>query len=81
MEATHRPTPETGKRKPIRTACIDLEAALESWVVDLLGCSVDQGTVRLGGNELACEEYGRCYLMRAAKPCILPDQARSEQKF
>jgi uncharacterized protein YbaR (Trm112 family) len=81
MEATHHPTPKTGKRKPIRTACNDLEAALESWVVELPGCSLDQGTVRLAGNELVCEECGRRYPMRAGIACRLPDQARSEQKF
>jgi uncharacterized protein YbaR (Trm112 family) len=58
-----------------------MEATLESWVVDLLGCSVDQGTVTLAGNELVCEECGRRYPMRAAILCMLPDQAGSEQKF
>ena len=81
MEATRHPTPETDERKPIRTGCNDLEAALESWVVDLLGCSEDQGTVRLVGSEFVCEECGRRYPVRAGIPCTLPDQARSEQKF
>jgi uncharacterized protein YbaR (Trm112 family) len=80
MESTHYLTLEIRKRKSIRTACDDV-AALEPWVVELLGCPVDQGTVRLAGNELVCEVCGRHYPVRPGIPCMLPDQARSEQKF
>jgi uncharacterized protein YbaR (Trm112 family) len=81
MEVTRHPTSETGKRKPIPNGCNDLEAALESWIVDQLGCSEDQGTVRLVGSEFVCDECARRYPVRAGIPCILPAQARSEQKF
>jgi uncharacterized protein YbaR (Trm112 family) len=81
MESTHDLTLEIRKRKSIRTACDDVAAALEPWVVELLGCPVDQGTVRLAGNELVCEECGRHYPVRAGIPFMRPDQARSEQKF
>lgn len=81
MKATRHPTPEIGRRKPIQTGCNDWEAALESGVVDLFGCSEDQGTVRLVGIEFVCEECARRYLVRADIRCILSDHARSEQKF
>jgi uncharacterized protein YbaR (Trm112 family) len=81
MEATHHPTLEIRKRKSIRTACDEVAAAAEPWIIELLGCPVDQGIVRLVENEFICEECGRRYPVRAGIPCTLPDQARSEQKF
>ena len=81
MELTHYPTLEIRKRKSIRTACDEVAAAVEPWIIELLGCPVDQGTVRLVESELVCEECGRRYPVRAGIPRMLPDQARSEQKF
>jgi uncharacterized protein YbaR (Trm112 family) len=81
MESTRHPTLEILKRKSIRNACDDVARALELWIIKLLGCPVDQATVSLVGSELVCEECGRRYPVRAGIPYMLPDQARSEQKF
>jgi uncharacterized protein len=59
----------------------DAPAALEPWVVSLLACPLDRGTVRLDGSELVCTRCRRRYTVQDGIPNMLPDQAKSEQKF
>jgi uncharacterized protein len=59
----------------------DASAVLEPWVVRLLACPVDRGTVRLDRGELVCTRCRRRYAVQDGIPIMIPDQAKTEQKF
>ena len=56
-------------------------APLESWVIELLACPVDQGAVRLNEGVLVCDLCGRRYPVRSGIPRMLRVQPSEEQKF
>jgi uncharacterized protein YbaR (Trm112 family) len=63
---------------------VDLGATatpLESWVIELLACPMDQGAVRLDEGVLVCDLCGRRYSVRSSIPRMLRVQPSEEQKF
>jgi uncharacterized protein YbaR (Trm112 family) len=56
-------------------------AVLEPWLIDLLVCPVDRGSVRLDQSELVCIQCDRRYPVLSGIPRMVPDQAKAEQRF
>jgi uncharacterized protein YbaR (Trm112 family) len=76
----HWPLADRG-RESGRASSNELALALEPWVVNLLACPHDRSRVRLNGSELVCDLCSRHYPVRAGIPCMLREQAPSEQEF
>ena len=57
------------------------EEELPAWLVEMLICPGDGGSVRVRGGELVCQRCGRRYPVRDGIPVMITEEAETEHKF
>jgi uncharacterized protein YbaR (Trm112 family) len=54
---------------------------LPAWLIEMLICPLDGGSVRVHGDELVCQRCGRRYPVRDGIPVMVIEEAQEEHKF
>jgi uncharacterized protein YbaR (Trm112 family) len=57
----------------------DQEDMAPEWLVTLLVCPLDKGSLRLEAQGLVCTQCGRCYPIRDGIPMMIPTDMESER--